>query len=75
MPIGFWAISRKDIMQLVDVNCKRQYGKLPQHTPKYYTLIDKICRTLPQTLETATEEYVCDGILNTYTFPLGEGDF
>ena len=75
MPIGFWAISRKDIIQSVDWHCKCRYGKPPQHTPKYFTLIDKICRDLPQVLEATLEESVEDDIINTYTVPLGEGDF
>ena len=75
MPIGFWSVSRMDVVQCVESTCKQRYGKKPQHTPKFHNLVDKICRTLPSALETCLDTYIEDAIINTYTHPLKDGEF
>ena len=72
MPIGFWAVSRRDIIHTVGHSFNQRFGRSPKHTPKYHKLIDRIYRTLPSALNTCFDEYIDDAMINTYTFPLEE---
>ncbi len=64
MPIGFWAISRNDIKELIDFRFERRYGKVPQHKSGYDNLVNHIARTLPGILDNARDEFIEEEIIN-----------
>ena len=49
MPIGFWAISRNEIREMMITRT----GHTPSHE-----LLDKIVRTLPEVLDRALDDHI-----------------
>ena len=58
MPIGFWAISRNDIGELIDFIFEKRYGRPPQHTSGYRNLLNHIVRSLPSLLDGVRDDFI-----------------
>ena len=64
MPIGFWAISRKEVEELIDFRFEQRYGRLPQHSKGYHNLVNHITRNLPAMLDELRDDFIENEIIN-----------
>ncbi len=64
MPIGFWAISRREVEELIDLTFQKRYGKPPQHLSGYHNLVNHITKTLPAMLDELRDDFILNEIIS-----------
>ncbi len=64
MPIGFWAVSRRDIEELIDFTFEKRYGKPPQHSPGYHNFANHIANQLPAMLDDMMDDFIENEIIS-----------
>jgi len=58
MPIGFYAISRNEVIEILDYMAENRYGKPSQHSPTFYKLVNHICRDLTTKLTDTAHDFI-----------------